>query len=35
MEVSHLQARAEDTERKVVKVAEEVAIAKAMALSEY
>ena len=35
MEVSRLQARAKDTERKVVKIAEEVAIAKAMALSEY
>ena len=35
MVVSRLQARAEDTERKMVEVAEEVATAKAVALSKY
>ena len=35
MEVSCFQARAEDSERKVVKAAEEVAVAKTVALSEY
>ena len=35
MEVSRLQARAEDTERKVVVTAEEMVAAKTMALSEY
>ena len=34
-EVSRLQALVEDTERKMVEVAEEVATAKAVALSEY
>ena len=35
MEVSHLQAQAEDAERKVVEAVEEVAVAKTVALSEY
>ena len=35
MDVSRLQARAKTTERKAVGVAEEVAAARAMALSEY
>ena len=35
MEVSRLQARAEDAERKAVEAAEEVVAAKTMALSEY
>ena len=35
MEFSQLQARAKDTERKVVGVPKEVAAAKTVALSEY
>ena len=35
MEVSRLQAQAEDAKRKMVEVVDEVAVAKAMALSEY
>ena len=35
MEVSHLQAQAKASKRKVAKVTEEVAVAKAMSLSEY
>ena len=35
MEVSRLQARAKASERKVDEAADEVAMAKAMALSEY
>ena len=35
MEVSHLQARAEDEKRKVVEAAEEVVAAKTVVLFEY